>query len=214
MKIGMMTTAVVAMGLVALSAEAAMADTLINTIGGDTYNNGNGSGYSIYSDDPSFGSVALEFSAGGDSLVTGVKALIGAAGSVQIGLMTNSAGVPSGTFIGGDVVDVVLSGAHPVNLNSLNWSITPGGTYWLVAVADPNTSAEWQYGGVQSSSWAYAYGTDSISWVPDASGPPDAIVTGGVATTPLPAALPLFASGIGALGLFGWRRRRRKAPAI
>jgi hypothetical protein len=31
------------------------------------------------------------------------------------------------------------------------------------------------------------------------------------ATTPLPAALPLFASGLGALGLFGWRRKRKGA---
>jgi len=27
--------------------------------------------------------------------------------------------------------------------------------------------------------------------------------------TPLPAALPLFATGIGALGLIGWRRKRK-----
>jgi hypothetical protein len=32
-----------------------------------------------------------------------------------------------------------------------------------------------------------------------------------VAATPLPAALPLFASGLGAMGLFGWRRKRRNA---
>ena len=30
-----------------------------------------------------------------------------------------------------------------------------------------------------------------------------------VAETPLPAALPLFATGLGTLGLFGWRRKRR-----
>ena len=34
-----------------------------------------------------------------------------------------------------------------------------------------------------------------------------------VGTTPLPAALPLVASGLSALGLFGWRRKR-KAAAI
>ena len=36
-------------------------------------------------------------------------------------------------------------------------------------------------------------------------------VSGGleVASTPLPAALPLFASGIGVLGLFGWCRKRK-----
>lgn len=32
--------------------------------------------------------------------------------------------------------------------------------------------------------------------------------------TPLPAALPLFASGLGAMGLFGWRRKRKKPAAI
>ena len=32
--------------------------------------------------------------------------------------------------------------------------------------------------------------------------------------TPLPAALPLFATGLGTLGLFGWRRRRKNAAAI
>jgi hypothetical protein len=34
------------------------------------------------------------------------------------------------------------------------------------------------------------------------------------ATTPLPAALPLFATGLGGLGLLGWRRKRRAQAAI
>jgi hypothetical protein len=33
------------------------------------------------------------------------------------------------------------------------------------------------------------------------------------AATPLPAALPLFASGLGALGLLGWRRKRKTIAA-
>jgi hypothetical protein len=33
-----------------------------------------------------------------------------------------------------------------------------------------------------------------------------------IVATPIPAALPLFATGLGALGLLGWRRKR-KAPA-
>lgn len=31
--------------------------------------------------------------------------------------------------------------------------------------------------------------------------------------TPLPATLPLFATGLGALGLLGWRKKRKAAPA-
>lgn len=37
---------------------------------------------------------------------------------------------------------------------------------------------------------------------------------GPVTATPVPAALPLFATGLSALGLFGWRRKRKKAAAI
>jgi hypothetical protein len=33
------------------------------------------------------------------------------------------------------------------------------------------------------------------------------------APTPLPAALPLFATGLGALGLLGWRRKRKAQAA-
>jgi hypothetical protein len=34
-------------------------------------------------------------------------------------------------------------------------------------------------------------------------------VPDGLSPTPLPAALPLFATGLGALGLLGWRRKRQ-----
>jgi hypothetical protein len=33
-------------------------------------------------------------------------------------------------------------------------------------------------------------------------------------STPLPAALPLFATGLGALGLLGWRRKRRRRRSL
>jgi hypothetical protein len=32
-------------------------------------------------------------------------------------------------------------------------------------------------------------------------------------TIPLPAALPLFATGLGAMGLLGWRRKRKAVTA-
>jgi hypothetical protein len=36
----------------------------------------------------------------------------------------------------------------------------------------------------------------------------------GASATPLPATLPLFAGGLGALGLFGWRRKRKNSAAL
>lgn len=35
-----------------------------------------------------------------------------------------------------------------------------------------------------------------------------------IGATPLPAALPLFATGLGALGLLGWRRKRKQAAEL
>jgi hypothetical protein len=39
-------------------------------------------------------------------------------------------------------------------------------------------------------------------------------LTVAVSETPLPAALPLFATGLGALGLLGWRRKRKAKLAV
>jgi hypothetical protein len=62
-----------------------------------------------------------------------------------------------------------------------------------------------------------ATGSDTLMFssfdVPSALALDDVTVTS-VSATPLPAALPLFASGLGALGLFGWRRKRKNASAI
>ena len=49
-----------------------------------------------------------------------------------------------------------------------------------------------------------------ISASPEGGGP----IASGSAETPLPAALPLLASGLGAMGLLGWRRKRKVAAAL
>ena len=41
----------------------------------------------------------------------------------------------------------------------------------------------------------------------------DISISGGTSVVPLPATLPLFASGLGALGLLGWRRRKKAIDA-
>jgi len=59
------------------------------------------------------------------------------------------------------------------------------------------------HGTPTTASWSTVGGDAEFSVTVDAVG----------ASTPLPAALPLFASGAGALGLFGWRRKKKAAFA-
>jgi hypothetical protein len=51
--------------------------------------------------------------------------------------------------------------------------------------------------------------TNHISYECLACGSLRFVSAGEVSSTPLPAALPLFATGLGGLGLLGWRRRRK-----
>jgi hypothetical protein len=63
-----------------------------------------------------------------------------------------------------------------------------------------------------------ATGSDTLSFssfdIPSALALDDVTVNSVSSATPLPAALPLFATGLGALGLLGWRKKRKNAAAI
>lgn len=52
---------------------------------------------------------------------------------------------------------------------------------------------------------------DLVSVFFTGSNPLNLVFTPVVPQVPLPAALPLFATGLGALGLFGWRRKKKAA---
>ncbi len=60
--------------------------------------------------------------------------------------------------------------------------------------------AEWQYGFTGDPTIATRGGGSCVA--------------SAVCPTPLPAALPLFAGGIGVMGLLGWRRKRKNAAAL
>jgi hypothetical protein len=116
--------------------------------------------------------------------------------------------LPSGTFISGDAL-TLAPGLGPINQTSLNWSLAAG-TYWLAAVATLDSSLEWQTAGGLVHDYAVGNGIGT-SWAITPGGlgdtEPMAKIMGTETATPLPATLPLFATGIGALGLLGWRRK-------
>lgn len=93
---------------------------------------------------------------------------------------------------------------------SANFAATEGVEYWLSIVPDLNGEfPQWGWGESSNgdgSSYQVFNGVAQPPVVGDR-----AFTLDGTFTTPLPGALPLFASGLGALGLLGWRRKRKAA---
>jgi hypothetical protein len=123
----------------------------------------------------------------------------GAAGSTGP-YAIDSAGSNSFVVTGGNTVtNANLIGSTNVMLG-FNWSLAAGGfAYWQsqggCSASEPAGSCTVVGSSPEPEGEPQIYGTLSFELAPVA--------------TPLPAALPLFAAGLGALGLFGWRRKRK-----
>jgi hypothetical protein len=105
-------------------------------------------------------------------------------------------------------------------------NIMPGQTLGGFRVLDPNSTLPSSVSWTVLSGGGFYTGSDCIGCSPTAgSNGLSAFVYSGTskprfggtafaAVTPLPAALPLFATGLGALALFGWRRKRKAAAHV
>jgi hypothetical protein len=102
---------------------------------------------------------------------------------------------------------------------TLSTPLTPGTLYWFV-IQEIDTEPSGTWGGettsgpsVPGGEQLQQYDTLTSGWAPL----PENVafeLTGTVAATPLPAALPLFTTGLGVVGLFGWRRKRKAATSL
>jgi hypothetical protein len=112
-------------------------------------------------------------------------------------LLTNSS---PGQWYGVDVTDNVnwTTPTNPVQ----NFGLNGGNNIWGNDLGGPvsgiSTSAYWIWSLPDNAAYA-DLSTEIISSTSDIGG------------APLPAAFPLFASGLGAMGLLGWRRKRKNA---
>ena len=210
--------AIAGLALFGLSSQAS-ATTILDTTNGVAFNGGAGEFIQNIPGVAPLQSLAITFSLSSPGTIQSIQAYIyqvSGSSAVFIGIMNNTgSNLPSGTFISGDAL-TIGPGLGPINQTSLSWSLAAG-TYWLAAVATPDSSLKWQTAGGLVHDYAVGDGTGN-NWnlTPGGLGDtePMAKILGiETATTPLPAALPLFATGIGGLGLLGWRRRR-KAQAV
>ncbi len=173
----------------------------------------NDAGFAVYNESGGQQSIAVEFDVGAATTITGVEAwLTSTSGSgtvVDLGIMADSGGLPSGPFLDSFVTLVPFT--TPVN-QTVDWSVAAG-NYWLVAIAESGFIGSWETNDSINNNCAYDQGGGGWGLC-NPSSAPAAIITGAdVSATPLPATLPLFATGLGALSLLGWRRKR-KAAAI
>jgi hypothetical protein len=97
-------------------------------------------------------------------------------------------------FDGGPDFSITSSGASTFSSDFLNY--TDVGFQLTSADADPAL-------GIDGNGYLESFTSDSTG---SFFGTPSA--------TPVPASLPLFATGLGALGLFGWRKQRKNPAAI
>jgi hypothetical protein len=115
--------------------------------------------------------------------------------------------VPSLSLSISGTAPVTATGVIDVTPMSIVWNPDTGHTVFL-----ENLTGCVDFDGVDcSASFPSAY--DASNQMADISISTSPITIATSTATPLPAALPLFATGLGALGLFGWRRKR-KASAI
>jgi hypothetical protein len=158
---------------------------------------------------------SVHFTASGDTYNVGTIAALGSV--VLIPGVSNDGGVHSGFWtVTGSILDTSDFGPSdnttPFQLTAL-FSAQSAGT----GIFTPATSVQ-----ASSNDGAVTLGINFLGGGPQSDGPcndcygPRVIATINTDTTvtPLPAALPLFATGLGAIGLLGWRRKRKNAAAI
>ena len=109
--------------------------------------------------------------------------------------------------LSGDAVSATMSGliftptSTSTDPSALRFYTASGGNYWCL-----NRNLGSTCYGTYLESFAFTGVVDE--WAENTSERDPFVFAGVGASVPVPAALPLLASGLGALGFFGWRRKR------
>jgi hypothetical protein len=196
---------------------SAPAAVILNTITG-SFTAGSGTDVANTPNNGTVQSVGVSFSSPTSATITQIAAYIdylpanSTSQTITLGLMSDASGLPSGTFL--DSTLVTLSATSPISLNSLNWGITGGSTYWLAALASNGTFAVWQN---NSDNVLYAFTTGGnldSGWSNFAFNAPAAMITGDVASAvPEPSTWAMMLLGFAGIGFMAYRRRDKLAHA-
>jgi hypothetical protein len=178
------------------------------------YDNGPPGGYSANAISNGY-AISDSFTLSQDSIVTGVN--FGVWENPNVTMTSVDWGFATAPGIYTDTATATVTSALTGNLGSFLLSIDSfstgsiflaAGTHYLVlqnTVAFPDYSFFWDMNNGPS--------TATQSNAPPLGSESFQIIGNNVSATPLPAALPLFATGLGAFGLLGWRRKQKAKAA-
>jgi hypothetical protein len=137
----------------------------------------------------------------------------GLAGTVTVEILTGTPSTGPGTVLYSQGI-VLGAGATDAwyGVTGVDWVLDPG-TYWLAFAPDADISGGAPSSAPDSMVKYAANGGPNIGW----GGSPQqfnqfdiGMRAFGDVVTPVPATLPLFATGLGGLGLLGWRKRKAR----
>ena len=136
-------------------------------------------------------------------------------GTFFVRVLTDNSTSPGTTiYRSGNFNDSVLSSS----LNVVGFSFAPltlaaNTRYWIELSSTGSVNWSWSFD-TSGPGVAKQYFFNQSGLYANSDGPYQMQIGTDVGTTPLPATLPLFATGLGAMGLLGWRRKRKNAAAL
>jgi hypothetical protein len=140
---GLRTLAVGALAFLWMTIAFASATTLLNTLTEPFIGNGT-NGYIMGSGGPV--SIGVAFNSLASNKITEIEAFISTSTTAAVGmnfiLLTDDSGLPGVQLFS---KGFSLGVNSPVLLTSLDWTITPGTAYWLIALPSPGTTGVWEF---------------------------------------------------------------------
>jgi hypothetical protein len=195
--------AVATLAFLSMTIVPVSATTLLNTITEPFIGHAT-NGYMLGAFGPA--SIGVAFNSVASNKITEIEAFMSTSTTAAVGmnfiLMTDDGGLPGVQLFS---KGFGLGVNSPVLLTSLDWTVTPGTAYWLIALPSPTTTAVWEFSQSLAGNIAVGFGT-----IPALL--PEVRIEGELtAAVPEPSTWAMMLLGFAGIGYGVYRRKRMAA---